>query len=188
MVKYNEKERAALEAKGQMTIFDQIEKKDVPSVSIEVKETKEVEVEVEIDLEDIEIERFSFDSFSGQGEPYESKFVGFDESKSQSDEEFILVVSKDEFDTIDDFKKAFGVKMALAQKEGIDSSKIADLYEKRLEISRLKSSKENTSNADKEAKSLKEDELNGAVYDDEPENEAPKEKATLKTKKKSNRI
>lgn len=141
-----------------------------------------------IDIEEIlQFQHFSLDEFSGQEAPYSDMFVGFDLKKEPTDKKFIVVSEKEYFSNLKEFKEETGCEMAFAQKEDTECYNVVALYEKRIEVSKIKDKKNNKA-ADKEAKAILEDERTG-YSSEELDIKEPTEKKDSKNKiQKRNRI
>lgn len=155
MTKYSAKDRQTMEEKhGQRTIFDQINE------SLENKEEENKE-EVKKTLEDYEHSKFSLDDFSRQDEPYVDMFVGFDLSKEETDNEFVITLNKSEFKNMAEFKEISNCEMAFSQKEGSECYTVLDLYEKRLDVIKMKNRKKAPQSIQAETNAIKELENGG---------------------------
>ena len=158
MTEYTAKDRRIMEEKhGQINIFEQIEK----------EENK------------MEKTTYSLDQFGGQDAPYSDMFVGFDTSKDPSSNEFVITSEKENFENLADFKEQTNCEIAFSQKEFTECENVVALYEKRIEVARLKDKKSNTRSADKETKAIKELENSGYASEEVEISETieePKEK------------
>lgn len=157
---FNEEDRKKMEALGQMSIFDVLNSKQ----NLE-----------ENDSEAIEAVLYSLDTFEGDGYAITNQYIGFDTKKKETDPDFIIVVDKEDFDSLNDFKESFNIDLAFAQKEDTDNEKVVSLYEKRKKLDKAK--KNSIKEADKEAKEIKELENSGYESDDIPSAEPIKKRS-----------
>jgi len=209
MTKYSSKDRQLMEEKhGQRTIFDQIDESISRDVGIEENQTEEEKQDLKEEVtayikdnyevfdkdnekspEDVEHKQFSLDQFGGQDAPYSDMLVGFDLTKDYSDPAFVVTALKECFQSISEFKETFGCEMAFAQKEDSECSRIVALYEKRVEVVRLKGKTKNNKSADAEAKAIEKLENDDYSSDESDILEKPsKVEKKEKKSKSSNKI
>lgn len=141
-----------------------------------------------MDIEEmLQFQYFSLDEFGGQEAPYSDMFVGFDLEKEPTDKKFVIVSEKEYFANLKEFKEETGCEMAFAQKEDTECSNVVALYEKRIEVAKVKDKKNNKA-ADKEAKAILEDERTGYSSEELDITEPTEKKDSKNKSKQRNRI
>lgn len=150
---------------------------------------KEEEVVVE---EDVDYEYFNLDEFAGSEPSYDDRLVAFDTSLETTDPKFVIVASKDDFESIKDFKFEFSGQgglnehliIAFPLKAEGEPERVVAMLEKKLASTHKIDKKE----ADKEAKRIAELEASGIETEETIEGEeAPKQKRRGRPSKPKNK-
>jgi len=151
------------------------------------KEKEEAVVE-----EDVEYEYFNLDEFAGSEPSYDDRLVAFDTSLETTDPKFVVVASKDDFESIKDFKFEFSGQgglnehliIAFPLKAEGEPERVVAMLEKKLASTHKIDKKE----ADKEAKRIAELEASGIETEETIEGEeAPKQKKRGRPSKPKNK-
>jgi len=151
------------------------------------KEKEEAVVE-----EDVEYEYFNLDEFAGSEPSYDNRLVAFDTSLETTDPKFVVVASKDDFESIKDFKFEFSGQgglnehliIAFPLKAEGEPERVVAMLEKKLASTHKIDKKE----ADKEAKRIAELEASGIETEETIEGEeAPKQKKRGRPSKPKNK-
>lgn len=150
---------------------------------------KEEEAVVE---EDLEYEYFNLDEFAGSEPSYDDRLVAFNTSLETTDPKFVVVASKEDFESIKDFKFEFSGQGGLNEHliiafplraEG-EPERVVAMLEKKLASTHKIDKKE----ADKEAKRIAELEASGIETEETIEGEeAPKQKKRGRPSKPKNK-
>ena len=90
----------------------------------------------------MEYNKCSIDVFSNMEEPDENMLIGFDLTKKEYDDEFIIIAKREDYEDMADFKNKTGVDIAINQKEGAEPLAIIALFEKRKDILKLQKNKQ----------------------------------------------
>jgi uncharacterized membrane protein len=142
--------------------------------------------------EAIEYEYFNLDEFAGSEPSYEDRLVAFDTSLETTDPRFVVVASKDDFESIKDFKFEFSGQgglnehliIAFPLKAEGEPERVVAMLEKKLASTHKIDKKE----ADKEAKRIAELEASGIETEENIEGEeAPKQKRRGRPSKPKNK-
>ena len=152
-------------------------------------EKEEAEAIVE---EDVDYEYFNLDEFAGSEPSYDDRLVAFDTSLETTDPKFVIVASKDDFESIKDFKFEFSGQgglnehliIAFPLKAEGEPERVVAMLEKKLASTHKIDKKE----ADKEAKRIAELEASGIETEETIEGEeAPKQKRRGRPSKQKNK-
>tara|TARA_Y100001960_G_scaffold317260_1_gene385348 strand:+ start:600 stop:1385 length:786 start_codon:yes stop_codon:yes gene_type:complete len=152
-------------------------------------EKEEAEAIVE---EDVDYEYFNLDEFAGSEPSYDDRLVAFDTSLETTDPKFVIVASKDDFESIKDFKFEFSGQgglnehliIAFPLKAEGEPERVVAMLEKKLASTHKIDKKE----ADKEAKRIAELEASGIETEETIEGEeAPKQKRRGRPSKPKNK-
>jgi uncharacterized membrane protein len=142
--------------------------------------------------EAIEYEYFNLDEFAGSEPSYEDRLIAFDTSLETTDPRFVVVASKDDFESIKDFKFEFSGQgglnehliIAFPLKAEGEPERVVAMLEKKLASTHKIDKKE----ADKEAKRIAELEASGIETEENIEGEeAPKQKRRGRPSKPKNK-
>lgn len=142
--------------------------------------------------EDVDYEYFNLDEFAGSEPSYEDRLVAFDTSLKTTDPKFVVVASKDDFESIKDFKFEFSGQgglnehliIAFPLKAEGEPERVVAMLEKKLASTHKIDKKE----ADKEAKRIAELEASGIETEETIEGEeAPKQKRRGRPSKPKNK-
>lgn len=132
---------------------------------------------------------YSLDDFAGSEPSFEDRLVAFDTSLLESDPKFVVVASKEDYETISDFKLDFSgngglnehLIIAFPLKADKEPQEIVDLYEKKkITMTNKDIASKKIKDADAEARSIKELENDGIVSESDDEQTEVKSKRKRK--------
>lgn len=139
----------------------------------------------EIVSEPVEATYYSLDEFAGSEPDFDDRLIAFDTSLPKDDPKFVIAVSRDEYESIADFKADFSGQgglnehtiIALPLKAESEPEKVVTMYERKI----ASANKIDKKTADKEARKIAKLEASGETSEDMPEDldnepEAPKKR------------